>query len=145
MARSGLIVTGLVGMALVIGIVVASKHKSSTGTNNQATNNSATTPSASTNQDNTQVPVAATITYDGNGFSPSTTTVKAGDTIAIKNTSSKTLEFDSDPHPVHTDDPELNVGVVAAGKTVTFKVETTGTHGVHNHLDSSQTATIVVQ
>lgn len=142
MTRSGLIVTGLVGLALVAGVVVVTMNKSS---NNQVSNNSATTPSASTPADNSQAPVAATITYSDSGFSPSSITVKSGDSIAIKNTSSQAMQLDSDPHPVHTDDPELNVGTVDSGKTVTFKVSTTGSHGVHNHLDSSKKMTIIVQ
>lgn len=88
---------------------------------------------------------SATITYSNSGFSPKTVTVTAGAIIAIRNTSSSDMQFDSDPHPVHTDDTELNVGTVAPGKTVTFKVTTTGTHGYHNHLNPGDTGTIIVQ
>jgi plastocyanin len=88
---------------------------------------------------------AATITYSDNGFSPSTVTVKSGDTILIKNTSSNPLQFDSDPHPAHTDDPELNVGEIAPGSSGTVKVMTVGTHGYHDHLNPGQTGTIIVQ
>jgi plastocyanin len=88
---------------------------------------------------------AATITYSASGFSPSTTTVKSGDIVAIKNTSSSEIQFDSDPHPVHTDNTELNAGAVAAGQTVTFTVTTRGTFGFHNHLNPSDTGTITIQ
>src|ERR1044072_69649 len=71
--------------------------------------------------------IAATITYSDSGYSPSTITVKSGDTIAIKNTSSSEMQFDSDPHPVHTDDEELNAGQVSPGQTITVTVTTTGT------------------
>ncbi|HTJ73525.1 MAG TPA: cupredoxin domain-containing protein [Verrucomicrobiae bacterium] len=87
----------------------------------------------------------ATITYSDSGFSPSLTTVKAGDTVAIKNTSSGDLQFDSDPHPVHTDDTELNVGTVAPGQTATFTVTTKGTFGFHNHLNPGDKASITIQ
>lgn len=87
----------------------------------------------------------ATITYSDSGFSPSLTTVKAGDTVAIKNTSSGDLQFDSDPHPVHTDDTELNVGTVAPGQTSTFTVTTKGTFGFHNHLNPGDKASITIQ
>ncbi len=88
---------------------------------------------------------ASIIIYSDSGFSPSPLTVKTGTMVTIKNTSSRTLQFDSDPHPVHTDDPELNVGVVASGQTKTFTVTTTGSHGYHNHLNASDTGTLVVQ
>lgn len=88
---------------------------------------------------------SATIIYSDSGFSPKTITVSSGAIIAIRNTSSSDMQFDSDPHPVHTGDTELNVGTVAPGKTVTFKVTTTGTHGYHNHLNPSDTGTIIVQ
>jgi plastocyanin len=88
---------------------------------------------------------SATITYSNSGFSPKTVTVSTGAIIAIRNTSSSDMQFDSDPHPVHTDDTELNVGTVAPGKTVTFKVSTPGTHGYHNHLNPGDTGTIIVQ
>ena len=101
------------------------------------------TSSSATSGSSTQA--AATITYDGSGFSPATTTVKSGDTVAIKNTSSSDMQLDSNPHPVHTDDTDLNVGMVGAGQTVTFKVTKKGSFGFHNHLNPSQTAKIVIE
>lgn len=88
---------------------------------------------------------AATITYSDNGFSPSKITVKAGQTVAIKNTSSHDMQFDSDPHPVHTDDTDLNVGVVSPGQTMTFTPTKKGAFGYHNHLNPSDTGTIIIQ
>jgi plastocyanin len=99
-----------------------------------------TTPSQSDNQNS-----ATTITYTDSGFTPNTLTVKSGTTVTIKNASSGPLQFDSDPHPEHTDDPELNVGVVASGQSKTFTVTTTGSHGYHNHLNDSDRGTLVVE
>ncbi len=87
----------------------------------------------------------ATITYSDNGFSPFTITVKSGTTVTIKNESSHGLQFDSDPHPAHTDDEELNVNSVPEGGSETFVVKRTGTFGYHNHLNPSDTGTIVVE
>ncbi len=108
--------------------------------NDTTTPTTSATPSTSTNS-STQGTV---ITYDGKGFSPSTLTAHSGDTITLKNTSSGQVQFDSDPHPIHTNDPELNVGEVSPGQSATFKVITKGTHGYHNHLNPGQTGTIVV-
>lgn len=90
-------------------------------------------------------PAAATITYDGNTFSSSATTVNSGDAVKVVNSSSKELDFDSDPHPVHTDDPELNAGEIAPGESKTFTLTKKGTWGYHNHLDASQKGEITVK
>lgn len=87
---------------------------------------------------------AVTITFNGSSFSPSTATVKSGDTVAIKNNSSSSLQFNSNPHPSHTDNSELNVGNVPPGETMTFKLTSKGTWGYHNHLNSGQLGTIIV-
>lgn len=100
------------------------------------------TPITATNNNQT---AAATITYNGSGFSPNKVTVKAGESIKVTNSSSGEVQFDSDPHPVHTDDPELNAGLIPAGQSKTFTVNSKGTWGYHNHLDSSQRGTIVVE
>src|SRR5436189_5205847 len=59
-------------------------------------------PPANSTDQNT----ATTIAYGNNGFSPANVTVKSGSKITVKNTSSREVDFDSDPHPTHTDDPE---------------------------------------
>ncbi len=88
---------------------------------------------------------ATAITYSNDGFSPSTLTVKAGTTVTIKNNSSRLLQLDSNPHPDHTDNPELNVGTVSPGKSTTFVVTKTGSHGYHNHLNTGDTGTLIVE
>jgi plastocyanin len=89
--------------------------------------------------------IAATITYTDDGFTPAVTTVKSGETVKITNNSSDHLELDSDPHPAHTDNSELNVGIVAPGQSRTFTLSTKGTWGIHNHLDASNTAEVNVE
>jgi plastocyanin len=87
----------------------------------------------------------STITYTNDGFSPSTITVSSGTTITIKNDSSKSLQFASNDHPTHTKNPELNGSTIDAGQSQTITVTQTGTNGYHNHLNPSDTGTIVVQ
>jgi plastocyanin len=88
---------------------------------------------------------AEVIIYSDGGFSPATLTAKAGDTITVRNTSSHDIQMDSNPHPIHTDDPDLNVGAVAAGQSMNFMVNNKGTFGYHNHLNPAQKGTIVIQ
>lgn len=141
-------VIAIIVIALVVigGIVFAAMSGSnkSTSPTPAATTPTPSTSSSSSSNNSDHTNSAATITYSDNGFSPATLTVKAGTTVTLKNTSSSDVQFDSDPHPVHTDDPELNIGSVSAGQSTTFTPTTTGTHGYHNHLNPSQTGTLIV-
>ena len=113
---------------------------------NTTTNESATTESDHHNTtSNPDAVVAATITYDGNSYEPSTTTVKSGETIKIVNQSGSRMEFASDPHPRHTINPQLNTGDIDPGVSKTITVTTTGTWGFHNHYNSSQRGTVIVE
>ncbi len=139
----------VMGIVIVVAAVAGGgwvlTHKKNQKTTTPTTSS---TPSSSTAPDSTAATTPAadsTITYSGSGFSPATITVKVGATVAIVNSSSQDMQFDSDPHPVHTDNTELNVGVVSPGQTMTFTVNKKGTWGYHNHLNSSQTGKIVVQ
>ncbi len=49
------------------------------------------------------------------------------------------------PHPIHTDDPDLNVGTVKPGESMTFTVTKTGEYGYHNHLNPSDKGRITVE
>ncbi len=132
-------------VAIGAGVFLMNQKDENTSSSSLPLPTSQDTNSASNNDTSSDSTApAATITYSDNGFSPATTTVKSGSTITIKNTSSGPLQFDSDPHPEHTEDPELNVGLIEAGSSKQVTVTTTGSHGYHNHLSSGDTGTIVV-
>ncbi len=150
MTRTGTIVTGIIAIVLVIAGVVAFGKKdkqTSTDTNTPATTTPAESSSSSDSSNTTNQPAAATaiITYNGSLFSPSQITVKKGDTVEIKNDSSVVVDFESDPHPTHTDNTELNAGEIAPGQSKSFAVNKVGSWGYHNHLNQTQTGTIVVR
>ncbi len=113
----------------------------------QSTNKTAQTNQSTTSSTPTENPPAAgaTITYTDNGFTPGTLTVKSGTEIKIVNSSSSSIQFSSDPHPEHTDAPELNQDSLAPGASQTIKAGNPGTYGVHNHEDPTKTMTIIVQ
>lgn len=139
-------ITVIAVIVILAGVGLLLLNKSSDDTANDSA--TSTSPTASSNQSDVSADKSSngpTITYTDNGFSPASLTVKSGATITIKNSSSRSLEFESDPHPAHTDDPELNVGLVAPGESTTFTPDTTGTHGFHNHQNSSDTGTLIVQ
>lgn len=88
---------------------------------------------------------AVVLEYTDSGFSPASVTVTAGQQLTVKNTSGKAIQVDSNPHPVHTDDPELNIGPIAAGASATVTLNKTGTFGIHNHLDPSVQASVTIK
>ncbi|HSX36691.1 MAG TPA: cupredoxin domain-containing protein [Patescibacteria group bacterium] len=141
-------ITSKVIIAIVAVIVLGSggyavfHRKSATPAANNQT--SSTTAPQSPSSTTAAVP-AATITFTDNGFSPTVTTVKVGDTVQVTNKSSQPVQFDSDPHPAHTDEPELNVGEVEPGQSQTFVVTKAGHWGFHDHLDPSFTGKLNVQ
>lgn len=114
-----------------------------------------TTPATSTNNDTTASPTpaanpndqvaAVTITYKDGAFSPTTVTIKSGESVNVINGSNGSLDFKSDPHPTHTDNTELNAGEIAAGSSMKITVTKAGTWGYHNHLNPTETGSIVVQ
>lgn len=89
--------------------------------------------------------VAATITYDGSAFTLSRSEVSAGSNVKITNDSSRALDFGSDPHPTHTDNPELNAGDIPPHESKTITLEAKGEWGFHNHYNPSQRGSITVK
>ena len=85
------------------------------------------------------------VTLTADGFSPSTITVKTGTKVTWTNKTGGPATVDSDPHPVHTLWPFLNLGTFANGSTVSVTFDKAGTYTYHNHLNSSQKGTVVVQ
>jgi Cupredoxin-like domain len=137
--------TNKILIAVVIVVVIAVGAWLATGNKpNQTTN---THPPAAdtgngTNEDET---VAATITYDGNHFSPSTVSVKSDTKIKIMNQTQKEMRFASNDHPTHLKNSELNTGDIAPGSSKTFTVTTKGTWGFHDHYNASKGGTITVE
>ncbi len=135
------VVLAVLGIGGAIALSHRSDNKTTPATSSTPASNSTNSSSGTTTNQNTGM----TITYSKDGFSPTTLTVKNGSQVTIKNDSSGLLQFDSDPHPVHTDDPELNVGTISPGQSKTVTVTTTGSHGYHNHLNPSDTGTLIVE
>jgi plastocyanin len=132
MSKAMKLVLALVVVMVVAGVAILFSGKKSNSDSGTA-NNSSTAKSS------------ATITYNGTDFSPSSVTVTSGGSIKVINDSSAELDFDSDPHPVHTDNPELNAGDIIGGKSKTFTVKTKGEWGYHNHHNPTQGGTIIVE
>lgn len=86
----------------------------------------------------------ATIVFTNDGFTPNTLTVKAGTVVTVKNESSNKVQFSSDDHPTHREDPEINMKTLAPGESGTFTPTKIGTQGFHDHIDDSKVGTLIV-
>lgn len=85
------------------------------------------------------------VTLSENGFSPASITVKVGESVVWENMSGSMATIDSNPHPVHTSYEPLNLGEFPDGRAISLTFSQAGTYNYHNHLNSSQTGTIIVE
>jgi len=77
---------------------------------------------------------AAVITIANSGVTPKVVTVPVGSRVNFANQSGSNIEVTSDPHPIHTDCPALNVGNLRPGQTgQTGALNTARTCSYHDH------------
>ena len=155
MSSTGKVIVAIIIVAAIAGgaVLLNQKSKDESTSDASTTQGSGSTDSSNTNNktdtgsgnDNGNQIMEVTIKYDGSSFSLSSDKIMAGGTVTVVNNSDNELEFDSDPHPVHTDNPELNAGAIAPGESKKFVLEKKGTWGFHNHLDSSQRGQLTVE
>jgi plastocyanin len=83
-------------------------------------------------------PVGATVTIGANGaVSPGSVTISVGQSVAFVNNNTRRHDMTSDPHPTHTDCPQMNaVGFLNPGQTRnTNAFPTARTCSFHDHDD----------
>lgn len=125
--------------------------RGSSDQNESSTQTVTTSPSTSSAQQSSdqQGQTAVDITFDGNGFSPSSATVKSGGQLTWINNSSVDIEIGANPHPLHTGSREVSGGEfvlkLAPGEKKTIALTKTGTFGYHNHKSSSQGGSVTVE
>jgi hypothetical protein len=129
---SGVIVA--VGLAIALGCGGSSSSGSSTGPSTGCT------PSTSAN----------TLVIQNNTICPQAITVTRGSQLTILNSDSRAHEMNSDPHPEHTDCPELNqIGHLEPNQSrQSGNLNTARKCGMHDHLSpdtASLKATITIQ
>ena len=78
-----------------------------------------------------------TITITSGGVTPKNIVISRGSRVTFVNNDSRAHDMESDPHPEHTDCPEINsVGVLNAGQNrQTGNLNTARTCGFHDHID----------
>ena len=91
-----------------------------------------------------------TITITTSGVSPRSLTVSAGSRVTFVNSDTRVHDMSSNPHPEHTDCPEINqAGFLQPGQNrQTGNLNTRRTCGFHDHnrdTDTSLQGTITIQ
>jgi len=85
-----------------------------------------------------------TIVFTDNGFEQQNYYVAAGQNVTVKNESSIAVEFSSDEHPTHRDNPELNMNALQPGQQESFTPSRSGEWGIHDHLQPQFTTALTV-
>lgn len=125
---------------LAIGFIVMNSNKKDKSAD--------TTKSTDTSTQSTDEKTANTtiVTYSDAGFSPKSVTVNKGEVVTFVNESDNNLWVASNPHPVHTGlsgfDARKNI---KKGESYSFTFTQVGSWSYHNHSNSSDTGTVVVQ
>jgi hypothetical protein len=114
------------------------------GSNNAGTSPSPTPPPASGGSGVPTIPIA------NNAVSPKNITVARGSQVMFVNNDTQSHDMESDPHPVHTDCPEINqVGLLNPGQSrQTGALNAPRTCGYHDHnrdMVASLQGTITIQ
>ena len=143
----------LIGIAVVLVLGIGAFLLLSNQTNNTGTVNVSSTPVATLIPTSSPVATATpsakmeekNVTVNVNVFSPQTLTINTGTKVTWTNKSGETTTVNSAPHPTHTLFPFLNLGSFDDGASVEVVFDKAGTYKYHNHLNPSQTGTVVVE
>ena len=84
------------------------------------------------------------IIYANDIFDPASITIQKGDSVIFVDQGASSALIESDPHPAHSGNAELNLGMLNVGKSLSAQMNSVGTWGYHNDLNTSQTGTIIV-
>jgi plastocyanin len=96
-------------------------------------------------------PIGATMTINANGvLTPSSVTIRSGESVSFVNNHTGDHQMSSDPHPDHTNCPAINaVPTLRNGQSgQTNALTTPRSCGVHDHLNDTNLnlrGTIVIQ
>ncbi len=93
------------------------------------------TPSPTPSPSPTPTPGGTTITISSAGaVTPKELTVAVGSRVTFTNNDSRPHDMNSDPHPEHTSCPEINIGFLQPGQSITTDaLSRTRTCGFHDH------------
>lgn len=94
----------------------------------------------------TNAPIAATVTYSDDGFSPQTVEITQGETVRFVNESSRPMWVASDDHPAHNILSTFDqFGVSGFGESYEYTFDRPGAWNYHDHVNASQVGTVIVR
>jgi len=133
---------GRAGICIAIALLAAACGGSSTAPSS--------TGGSTSGGGTTTGPIAATVTVTASGVSPKSVTVPVGSSVNFVNNDSKAHDMSSDPHPEHSNCPELNQwGFLSAGQQRTSgNLNTARTCGFHDHnlpQNANLQGTVIIQ
>ncbi len=95
---------------------------------------------------NTTGPIAVTVEYTDEGFSPKVVEISKGETVLFVNKSSVSMWVASNNHPAHTILPTFDqFGKVPFGETYQYTFDKTGEWEYHDHINARQLGTVIVR
>lgn len=144
------IVLGLIALAVVVWMLLGpdSEPELIPAQNQADQSQTANEAESEPAQDNDPDSVSAThtVTYTNSGFSPSSLTIKQGDTVNFVNQSDRDFWPASNDHPNHTIYSDFDArDEIESGGSYSFTFERVGAWGYHNHELEGHTGTIVVE
>lgn len=167
------LVGALVVVVAVIAVVALMRGRSQTaGNTNTYTNNQQALNDNTANSGETPLPTSTSqstppaapapqpasktwdVTISDSGFSPSTVTIKKGDSVRWTNQASSYSRPASDPHPIHNGYPVAGGCVNSAfdacralgtGDNWTFQFDVAGSWGYHDHQNPAKKGKVIVQ
>lgn len=86
-----------------------------------------------------------TITLTENGFDPNEISITPNTKVVWINNSGQFATVDSNPHPIHTENSEMNLGEFGDGEKLELIFPKTGEFNFHNHYNSEQGGRVTVQ
>lgn len=153
-------VVWIVAIAIVLGLgwyVYRSKSPDLAPSQNVAADDSRLSGAAAAPSGEESAPLSAAVVYGPNGFSPSTVTIAKGGAVTFKNEGAGKMWVAADLHPTHEeyDGTSKNqhcpdtVGTAfdqcSVGASYSFMFGKTGTWHYHNHVNASDTGTVIVR
>ena len=153
MNKNALIVLAVI-VVVVVGLLVLFRGKdnnskgipqTSTPAAQKANNNTGKINPEETLSDSSKQS-SSIVTYTDSGFSPSSLTIKNGQTVTFKNESSGDMWVASAPHPTHTDYPEFDAKKsYSKGESYSLIFTRIGTWRYHNHMKPSNFGSVTVE
>ncbi|MDO8621476.1 MAG: cupredoxin domain-containing protein [Candidatus Levybacteria bacterium] len=132
----------IIAIAIIAGVFIFGAKKSS---NQAPVQQGSQSQQVTTSPAQEQKQSEAIVTVTTSGFVPQTLTIKAGTKVVWMNKSGTTVTVNSAVHPTHLAYPPLNLGEFGDGSSVQLGFDKPGTYSYHDHLNPSQTGTIVVE